>query len=270
MKIFVAVLIIVCVAATAGTIIHLNRQKAPPAPAPVVESSPEQTQPERTVAPQPAEPRMVSVNGNETAQMAVTKSTSDDLKSDANAAFSKAMDALASPHTSLKDKRALFKQLKDAGELDQVIGDLKQRAADNPNDAEIRAALGAAYLNKFPVQDPQDGAILGLEADQSFNAALKIDPANWEAQFFKAEAMSFWPSEMNKGQEVIQRFSNLIDQQERMPPQPQFAQAYLLLGDEYQKLGQPDKAQATWQLGAQEFPNNPMFQTRIDRLPAQR
>ena len=74
--------------------------------------------------------------------------------------------------------------------MDQAIGDLKQRAADNPNDAEIPAALGEAYLNKFPVQDPQEGAILGLEADQSFNAALKIDPANWYAQFFKAEAMS--------------------------------------------------------------------------------
>lgn len=269
MKTFVVALIIVCVAVTAGTIIHLNRQKAPPAPAPVVESSPEQTQPERTAAPQPAEPRTVSVNRNETAQMAVTKSTSDNLKSDANTAFSKAIDALLSPQTSLKDRRVLFKQLKDAGELDQAIGDLKQRAADNPNDAEIPAALGEAYLNKFPVPDPQEGAILGLEADQSFNAALKIDPANWDAQFFKAEAMSYWPSEMNKGQEVIQRFSNLIDQQETMPQQPQFAQAYVLLGDEYQKLGQPDKAQATWQLGAQEFPNNPMLQTRINRLPMQ-
>ena len=64
---------------------------------------------------------------------------------------------------------------------------------------------------------------------------------------------------MNKGQEVIQRFSNLIDQQETMSPQQQFAQTYLLLGDEYQKLGQLDKAQATWQSAPRNFQTTRYF-----------
>jgi hypothetical protein len=41
---------------------------------------------------------------------------------------------------------------------------------------------------------------------------------------------------------VIQQLSSLIDQQEKITPQPQFAQTYVLLGDEYQALGQPAKA----------------------------
>jgi len=57
-------------------------------------------------------------------------------------------------------------------------------------------------------------SILALQADQSFNTALGIEPTNWEAKFFKAAALSRWPPEMNKGPEVIQQFSNLIDQQE--------------------------------------------------------
>jgi hypothetical protein len=68
---------------------------------------------------------------------------------------------------------------------------------------------------------------------------------------------------------VIQQLSSLIDQQEKMTPQPQFAQTYVLLGDEYQALGQPDKAQGTWLLGAQQFQNDPKLQKRISSPPAQ-
>jgi hypothetical protein len=57
--------------------------------------------------------------------------------------------------------------------------------------------------------------------------------------------------------------SKLIDQQETMPAQPEFAQTFVMLGNEYQKLGQPDKALATWQLGLQKFPNDPALLKKI-------
>jgi TolA-binding protein len=62
----------------------------------------------------------------------------------------------------------------------------------------------------------------------------------------------------------VQRLANLIDQQETMPSQPEFAQTYVVLGNEYQKIGQPDKAMATWQLGAQKFPNDSSLQKKIN------
>ena len=106
-------------------------------------------------------------------------------------------------------------------------------------------------------------SILALQADQSFNTALGIEPTNWEAKFFKAAALSRWPPEMNKGPEVIQQLSNLIDQQEAIPPQPQFAQTYVLLGDQYKKTGQPDYAVQTWRLGLAKFPGDSTLQGRI-------
>jgi hypothetical protein len=48
-----------------------------------------------------------------------------------------------------------------------------------------------------------------------------------------------------------------------MMPQLQFGRTYALLDDEYQKLGQQDKAQATWQLGLIKFPGNTTLQKRI-------
>jgi tetratricopeptide (TPR) repeat protein len=111
-------------------------------------------------------------------------------------------------------------------------------------------------------------AILGMQADQSFDAALKLDPSNWEAQYYKAASLAYWPPEMNKGPEVIQRLSSLIDQQETMPPQPQFAQIYVLLGEQYQKAGQSDNAIKTWRRGAAIFPGDPALQKKISNPSA--
>ena len=81
--------------------------------------------------------------------------------------------------------------------------------------------------------------------------------------------MSYWPSETGKGPELIQRLSSLVSQQETLPSQPQFAQTYLLLGDQYQKAGQAANAPSTWQLGLAKFPNDPALQGRLAGPPNQ-
>ena len=163
----------------------------------------------------------------------------------------------------------MFQQLVQSGQIDQAIAELKQRAADNPNDPEIPTTLGEAQLNKVKALHDTGGdynemGILAMQADQSFNAALKIDPQNWEAQFVKNSSMYYWPANPQVDNQVVQQLSSLIDQQETMSSRPDFAQTYTLLGNEYQKIGQPDKAMATWQLGAQKFPSDSMLQQKIN------
>lgn len=181
--------------------------------------------------------------------------------------ISTAVDALLSA-TSAEEKHNLFEHLRKSGQLEAVIAELKQRMTDNPNDAEIPATLGAAQLNQVRLIKESGGdedqmGILAMQADQSFNAALKIDPQNWEANFLKAASMYYWPANSERDNEVVQRLSGLIDQQETMASKPEFAQTYLVLGNEYQKIGQPEKAQATWQLGLQKFPNSPELQQKV-------
>ena len=114
------------------------------------------------------------------------------------------------------------------------------------------------------MQDDFPGkAILVMQAVKSFDAALDVDPANWEARFTRAAIMSHYPAEANKGQEVVDQFTQLINQQEAQPPQAQFAKTYVLLGDQYQKLGQNDYALATWQAGAQLFPGDSALRKRL-------
>jgi len=167
-----------------------------------------------------------------------------------------------------REKHELFQKIVKDGQIDDVIAALKQRAVDNPNDASVPTTLGEAQLNKVKAlkeagADINELGILAMQADQSFNTALKIDPQNWEAQFVKASSMYYWPADPTRDNDVVQRLSGLIDQQENMPSQPDFAQTYIVLGNQYQKIGQPDKAMATWQLGLQKFPNNSALQTKI-------
>ena len=256
-----------------GTVVYLNPQKTPTISAPGAASLPERTvksSSEKNVVSEPQTPRSIPAGMSQSIPAPATSPVLTDSKpAGTPTALSQMVDALVSAHTRFGDKQALWKKIKDEGNLDQVLDELKWRAANTPNDAEIPATLGQAELQKAGVISQNGGSInelgmLGMQADQNFDAALKLDAANWEAQFFKATAMSYWPLELNKGDEVVQRLSSLIDQQEKMAAQPEFAQAYVVLGTQYQKMGQPDMAQATWQLGAQKFPGDQTLQSKLN------
>jgi tetratricopeptide (TPR) repeat protein len=269
------ILAVVSVGVIGGATLYLNRQKtAPVSPAePVAEATstrtPEDTRSVKTVAVQQTEPQVTGAAAD-SKQTLLASAVLNEVKPDNStnstplSAFCQAIDILVSPQTNFQQRQAAWKQLRDAGELDQALATLKQGAVNNPTSAEYPTALGEAYVYKLQtIRDFHEVSILALQADQSFNTALSLDPANWEAQFFKAAALSRWPPEMNKGPEVIQQFSNLIDQQEAMPPQPQFAQTYVLLGDQYKKTGQPDYAMQTWRLGLAKFPSDSTLQGRV-------
>ncbi len=175
-----------------------------------------------------------------------------------------AVGILVSPQASYGQKQTTWKQLREAGKLDRAIGELEQQVAANPGVAEYPAALGQAYLKKCAtIQDLREQGILAMQADKLFDAALGLDPANWEARFTKAVALSYWPPNMNKGEEVIQHFQTLIQQQETQPPQPHFAGSYVWLGEQYQKSGRNDYARMVWERGAGLFPNDEGLQSKL-------
>lgn len=254
-----------------GTIIFFGRQKALPAPAPIVEAAPAPTtspQPEVVVVPKPAPPVTTSIP--EPTPVPVTNAVPDNSESEAAAAFRKTIDRLLAPEFA-GQKQALFDRLRTSGQMDQVIAELQRRAKETPGDVAIPTTLGEAMLNKVRQlheagADVNEVGILAMQADQSFNAALKLDPSNWEAQFVKYSTMVYWPADANRDNEAAQKLSGLIDQQEAAPQQPQFAQTYVALGNQYQKMGKPDFAETTWRLGLTKFPGDPTLQQKIAGL----
>jgi len=271
------VLMAVAVAFIAGSIIYLKQRDSIPAPVTTADAVDQDMMESQTLIIPPRND--VPLEPSSMRNAVQLPSSADDALVDSTLVptgspivpptpFAKAIATLVSAQANFGQKHAAWNQLREAGQLEQAIEALKQGVAENPNSAAYPAALGQAQLYQAGVVAQRGGAInemgmLGMQADQSFDAALRLDPKNWEAQFFKAAAMSHWPLELNKGDEVVQRLSRLVDQQETMRSQPEFAQTYLLLGDQYKKLGQPEYAAATWLIGAQKFPGDSSLQQRI-------
>ncbi|MFO1475212.1 MAG: hypothetical protein U1F98_01000 [Verrucomicrobiota bacterium] len=255
----------------AGIAFSLTRTpRTPSAPAPAL--APEPAAPEAPAIPPraqtPAPELPPSPPATPVAARPARPSAPAVPQPDIDLAFNQTVETLVSPRSTWEQKQAAFKQLKDAGKLDQAISELEHRAAASPESAEYPAALGQAYLQKSStLHDVREQGILGMKADLTFDAALKTDPGNWDARFMKAVALSYWPVEMNRGPEVIDHFQTLIHQQEGQPAQSQFAQPYLWLGDQYKKMGQPDAARDAWQRGAALFPQNEQLQSRLAAAP---
>ncbi len=266
------VLIFVSLSAITAAALYLKHSKPVPAaaaetatapapePAPVAATD-ETPQPKTAVAPVPQQPVAEAPKPSPAPEPAVAEPKPEDTKA---AALARSIDQLVSPQLNFYQKQAIWKQLRESGQMDAAIAELKQRAADNPSSPEYPTALGNAYLSQIQsAPDQNHRAILAIQADDSFDEALKRDPSNWDAQFTKAVALSYWPSGLGKGPEVIQRLTDLINQQETMSPEPRFASTYLILGEQYQKAGNSDYAQATWQAGATQFPANAELQKRV-------
>jgi len=178
--------------------------------------------------------------------------------------LSQQIDAIVSSKTTYPEKRKIWEQLRDSGNVDQAISELQRRMTDDPGAAPYPATLGQAYLQKCAtLQDVREQGLLALQADKLFDLALDLDPSNWEARFFKARAMTYWPANMNKGDEIISHFQKLIEQQETQTPQSQFADTYLLLGEQLQKTGQTDDARTIWKRGAALFPADESLKSKL-------
>lgn len=252
------------------TVLYFAQHRSPPA-APVTEA------PVAAASdPQPTAPSVATDAPKPHPTAAAEKATGAELpaptalpaaapaKAPVSLALQQALQTVTTPQASFEDKQSAWSQLKDSGRLDQAIAELEQRASANPNTAEYPAALGQAYLQKAGIlKDVREQGILGMKADQSFDVALNLDPANWDAAFWKATALSYWPPQLNKGQEVIDRFLELARQQETHPVRPEYAQTYVFLGEQYQKQGFPDYAKQVWQRGASFFPNNPQLAAKL-------
>jgi tetratricopeptide (TPR) repeat protein len=268
MKTSIIMLVVACGVIT-GAILLLNKHQSP-APAPVAVSARPSNDPapEKVSAPKPEAPEPQPIASVQPTPVAVATPTLTETNAVAlTNAITKAVDALLTAKNG-EEKHALFEQLRKDGQLPAVIAELQQRAQANPNDAEISTTLGEAQLNLVRQlhesnADLDQVGILAMQADQSFNTALKIDPKNWEAQFVKASTMFYWPANEARDNDAAQRLASLIDQQDTMPTQPQFAMSYIALGNQYQKMGKQAEAIATWQLGAQKFPSDPTLQKKL-------
>jgi hypothetical protein len=159
----------------------------------------------------------------------------------------------------------VWKQLREEGQLNEMVAMFEKNAASNPNDPESQVQLGVAYLMQLQGMTPgMETGKIALNADKTFDKALKLNPEHWNARFVKAQALSFWPPMFGKQAEAIQNLETLRSQQEGKAVQDvKYAQTYTVLGNLYSQQGKKDQAMATWRKGAALFPDNTTLRDKI-------
>jgi tetratricopeptide (TPR) repeat protein len=255
------ILILAALAITTSLVIHFYPSPTPQMAAPIAALT--LSNASNPVALKPVKPIVQTVAEPDTsvANPASNKPAPGSLEA---IAYRSALDTLVSPHSTYAERQAALAELKDSGRLADAAEELEKLTAANPNNATYPTALGEVNLRLCSTTtDVRSQAVWAMTADADFEAALNIDPTDWDARFTKSVAMTYWPANLNKGQEIIQNFNTLIQQQQQESPQPEFANTYVWLGKEYQQLGQTAQAQQTWQQGAALYPNNSSLQNLL-------
>jgi tetratricopeptide (TPR) repeat protein len=167
------------------------------------------------------------------------------------------LDKLRKGGLNEEQRVELWKQVREAGKMDELVALYEAEAEANPNDPDAQVEAAQAYLQKiFEVGDGPEAGLWAAKADSAYDRALELNPEHWSARFSKAVSLSFWPPIFGKQQEAISQFEHLIGQQKAGPLEDRHAQSYFLLGNLYSQTGQMDKAQSTWQQGLVAFPND--------------
>lgn len=162
---------------------------------------------------------------------------------------------------------ALFQKAKDLGILDQALAEMEKYAAAHADDPDAQVELATAYIQKLmAVPEGMERGAWSQKAISSCDAALKVSPEHWAAQYIKAMNLSQWPAFLGKQPEAIRTFEKLIEQQERSPSDPKFAQTYYQLGNTYRAAGNLDKARAVFTRGLEMFPDNKQLKDQIELL----
>lgn len=162
---------------------------------------------------------------------------------------------------------ALFQKARDLGVLDGALAEMEKFVASHQDDADAMVDLGAAYVVKLmTVPDGMERGAWSMKALAQCENALKIQPEHWEAQYMKGMNLSQWPAFLGRQPDAIRTFEKLIEQQERSPSDPRYAQTYYQLGNTYRAGGNPEKARKVFQRGLELFPEDRQLKEQIELL----
>lgn len=155
------------------------------------------------------------------------------------------------------EAQLLYEELRASGRIDELVEASQQVALERPNDPDAQLALGMASIQAlFGLGASPEAGMLAMQADTAFDRALDLDPQHIDARVAKAISLANWPTFMGKTPEAIEHFEILIDQTSSPNDPRAFPDAHAYLGNLYERIGESDKALATWRAGLERWPDH--------------
>jgi len=167
----------------------------------------------------------------------------------------------------IPDSFALFRKAGELGVLDKALAEMEKYVEAHPESVDARIDLAGAYIVKLmAVPEGMERGAWSQKSVAACEAALKIDPENWDAQYMKGMNLSQWPAFLGRQPEAIKTFEKLIEQQERGAPNPRYTQTYYQLGNTYRAAGNLEKARKVFARGLELYPEDKQLKEQIDLL----
>ena len=162
---------------------------------------------------------------------------------------------------------AFWDSIRNSPAFTQALRELEQEVSRNPNDATQRKDLAKMYLMKLlTLPDSPEKGIWANKAEQQWNAALELDPKDWEARKHIAVSLSQYPTFLNRQDDAIEHYEKLIELQSAQPEQPAFQNSYLELANLYLNKGDRPSARQTLDEGLALHPGSARLKSSKNAL----
>jgi len=162
----------------------------------------------------------------------------------------------------------LWDTLSGSGLEDRAVAAFRSYLEDRPEDPDGWYGLGVALTSKF-----LGGAVsqlevmkLSAEADKAFTKALELDDHHFSARLSKAISYTFYPPIAGKSPEAIEHFETLVRRHGTDTSIEEMEEVYFNLGNEYLKIGNVEKARASYRNGIRYFPDSERIRGALEAM----
>ena len=141
-----------------------------------------------------------------------------------------------------------------------VLGKLAKRKGSGPN---IQISLALAYVDKVPTSGDIRRLYLGRDAMNALTKAIERRPsvlAYYVRGLINLYYNSFIFHRIPRG---IADLEHALTLETNETPTSLVARVYLSLGDGYWRIGDRSGARQAWSRGAERYPDDPAFSTRL-------
>jgi tetratricopeptide (TPR) repeat protein len=147
-------------------------------------------------------------------------------------------------------------------QYDRAIAFFDTLVTSHPDASNAHLNYGFAYVDKIPDAGAITQVILANNALTQFTRAIELEPS-WIGYYTRGNSYLFWPKIFGRTPLGIADLEAALEMQKAGPARHYHVRVYIALGDGHWKMGDLEKARATWKDGAARFPDNAALRSRL-------
>jgi tetratricopeptide (TPR) repeat protein len=170
--------------------------------------------------------------------------------------------ALAAAPNDLRAGNDYRSAVIETKQYDRALAFFEKLVATHPAAGNAHLNYGFAYVDKIPDAGAITQVILANNALTQFTRAIELEPS-WIGYYTRGNSYLFWPKIFGRTPLGIADLETALRMQKAGPQRHYHVRVYIALGDGYWKMGDLEKARATWTEGADLFPAHVGLRRRL-------